>query len=750
MTYRLVTEYLSTRNIPYKTSSDQTEAIINCLFCEDTKYHLYIHNTEGCFLCHKCGAKGSWKNLVEKLGDTSSPSLETNNKVEYTAKLETSITLDSNLAKEYHQDLPERIKNYLKSEERGLTDETIEKFQIGWEGKSITIPVYDSKNNLINIRHRRDPQRSSGPKIWNEKGGKASLFNIAAIGPQKAKNDSYIVIAEGEFDAMVAIQYGFPAVSSTAGAATFKADWVKKFDNIKTIYICYDTDKAGKDGARQVAALFGERAKVIELPRKGEEKVDITDYFGRLKHTSADFQQLLNQAKRIGVQDDFELSDAKPQILIHPAVDFYNGQLYITLPLPVKVEKKQTVKSVVISSNKQKAILEKNSVNLGGEQLLIRKVTKVPGDQVRWRVADVQQFLTSEETLSPALPFLEIRQALLKFVDFRKETDADILTLWLLGTYCFPIFDAFPYLYLVGVKRSGKTKTLLLIEKLAFNAILSSNISPSVLFRLVEAKRCTLALDETEQLADKVKKEELRELLNAGYKHGAPAYRVRKSGKGEFEIQAFEVYGPKAIANISGLDSVLEDRTITITMVRTDDPDRGNLAVTDSAENWAYLRSLLYSFVLTYAKSIANAYHHDPEVNTLLNRQNELWRPLLSIAKVIDTKLPGTFERIRDQAIIRAEEVAGADLEDFDSAVLFALQELIDLEGESTLTNKEIREKAYEFLEEDQKQYFTSRGAGAALKRFGIPGKKIMGYWKYTIKSEILTDLLTRYGLQSE
>lgn len=748
--YKEVTDYLSQKNITYKTSGDKTEAIINCLFCEDTKYHLYINNTEGCFLCHKCGARGSWKNLVENLGDTSSPQLESNpgSKIEYTAQLETS-TFDPQLVKSYHENLPDRIKEYLKSEARGLTDETIEKYQLGWDSKSITIPIYDANNNLVNIRHRRDPEKSDGPKIWGEKGSKVSLFNIQELAHTNEQNDFTILIVEGEFDAMVATQYGFPAVSGTGGASTFKKEWLRDFEDIETVYICYDSDKAGQDGGKRTAALFEGKARIVELPASTEDKIDVTDYFGRLKHTAQEFQELLDKSKVVEViKKDFELSESRLQHTLHPALDYYDNELYLSLSLPVKIGNSESVKSVVISSSKQKGLLEKNIVTIGDKKLVTRKITGVPRDQNRWQVEDVQGFLASGAPISVALPFIEIRQVLLKFVDFRKEIDADIVALWIIGTYCFPIFDAFSYLYFVGVKRSGKTKTLLLIEKLAFNAILSSNISPAVLFRLVEAKRCTLALDEGEQLADKVKKEELRELLNSGYKRGAPAYRVKKGVKGGFEIEAFEIYGPKAIANISGLDNVLEDRAITITMVRTDNPAKGNLAVTEGAENWSYLRSLLYSFALTYAKDISDIYSFNPEVNALLNRQNELWRPLLSIAKVIDSGFAGLFNKMRDEAIRRAEESSGADLEDFDSAVLLALRELADSEGETTVTNKEIRDKACEFLEEDQHKYFTSRGIGATLKLFGVQGKKIQGYWRYTVSRETLNDLLTRYGLQ--
>lgn len=759
MNYQTVTDYLSSKSIPFKTSSDNNEAMICCPFCpEDTKFHLYVSNLEGCFDCKKCGTQGSWKEFVEKLGETSVPELagskyQAASQVEYTARLDTTIHLDSGLVAKCHAVLPDRIKNYLKTE-RDLTDETINKAEIGYDekSKSIVYPVYDLDKNLIGFRHRRDPQKSDGPKYWSEKGSKATIFNIQVLESQKGKEGSYILITEGEFDSLLANQYGFPAVCGTGGAGTFKEEWVSLFDGIGNIYICLDTDEAGKRGAKHIATLFDHRAKIVELPSGDDEKVDVTDYFVKLKHTADDFQKLLDQAKPFTEDEveDFEILSTLPKGTIHPALDFHDDQLFMTMSLPVRLDKKETIKPVTISSNRERGIVAEGKVSIGGKHYLIRKVTAVPNDHVRWAIEDIHKFFEGKEPISPTLVFIEIRQALLKFVDFHRSTDADILALWLMGGYVFPLFDAFPYIYLVGVKRSGKTKTLLLIERLAFNAILSSNVSPSVLFRLVEARRCTLALDEGELLAEKDKKEELKELLNSGYKRGAPAYRVKKNNKGEFEIETFEVYAPKAIANISGLDNVLEDRAIVITMVRTTDPTKGNVAVTENAENWSYLRSLLYQFAFNHAKQVADIYHQDPEVSALLNRQNELWRPLLSIAKVVDQELPGTFIAIRDEAIRRAEEVSGSDLEDLDSAVLFALRDLVKGEGNSVVTNKEIRDKGSEFLDIDQKQYFTSRMVGSALKRFGIRGKKVQGYWRYNIDEVVIDDLFGRYNLKSE
>lgn len=749
-TYQKVTDYISTTSIPYKCTSDGEQAIIHCPFCQDDKWHLYIKNTDGCFLCHKCGAKGSWKNLLENLGITEPVSLEShksNTQVEYRAKLKTT-TLDPSLVDQYHTQIPDRIVTYLK-EERGLTDESITKFKIGWDGKSITIPVFDHEGKLINIRHRRDPKKNDGNKMWNEPGGKAALFNISAI-EEANQNNTGLLIGEGEFDAIVATQHGFPAVTGTAGANTFKKEWLKHFEGISPIYICYDTDQVGNEGAEKVAVLFGKRAKIVFLPQISDGKVDISNFFIQQGKSASEFQKLLDEAKEYAVKPkDFEILESELQNAIHPALDYYDDKLFVGIPLSVEVKSERGVRIVIITSDKEKTLVDDDVIILPNQSLPVRKVARVPKKTTRWDTKSIQEYLKAEGKVALSLAFLEIQQALLKFVDFRNETDADVITLWIMGTYLFPIFDAFPYLYLVGVKRSGKTKTLLLIDKLAFNAILSSNISPSVLFRIVEATRCTLSLDESEQLADKNAKQELRELLNSGYKQGAPAYRNKKDKDGNFEFETFEIYSPKAIANINGLDNVLEDRSITVTMVRTNNPEKGNLAVTGTSENWNHLRALLYTFALDHAKEISEIYNFNPDVNALMNRQNELWRPLLSIAKLVDKEIPGTFDHMREEALRRSQEVSGSDLEDFDSAVLLALRELIDNKESKTFANKEIREKALDFLEDDQRLYFTSRGVGAALKRFGIPGKKIQGYWRYTVTQDTITELMKRYGIDT-
>lgn len=95
-----------------------------------------------------------------------------------------------------------------------------------------------------------------------------------------------IVICEGELDRLALLSKGIAAVTSTHGAMTFKDEWAKKvIGKYQKIYVCFDTDEAGRKGAERVAKMV-ENGKnkvfIITLPGEVGEGGDITDYFVEL------------------------------------------------------------------------------------------------------------------------------------------------------------------------------------------------------------------------------------------------------------------------------------------------------------------------------------------------------------------------------------------------------------------------------------------------------------------------------------
>jgi DNA primase len=195
------------------------------------------------------------------------------------------------LARKFHENLPDRIRQYLNG--RGITDELIEKRLLGWNGWRITIPVFTRDGEIAFFKQARDPEdNSDSPKMIAWPKGHMELYGWENL----TTDSSQIIICEGEFDRLVLETNGFRAVTSTGGARAFKKEWVKEFESIPTVYICFDNDEAGRKGALRVGRLIP-HAKLVELPIEVGEGGDVTDFFVRLGRSQEDFLKLLQEAK---------------------------------------------------------------------------------------------------------------------------------------------------------------------------------------------------------------------------------------------------------------------------------------------------------------------------------------------------------------------------------------------------------------------------------------------------------------------
>jgi hypothetical protein len=273
-----IKDLLATSNVEFREHSN--ELIAHCIFndCDSdsrgNEAHLYINATTGQYFCHKCGEKGGIKSLREALGVADDP------------KPHKPVETRSNALKQvkkYHEQLPLNIREWLKKD-RLLLDEDIDDYELGYGefyGKSwVTIPVRDLNRNVLFMKLRHDPfVQAESPKYMSS-GGEAALFNIEVL---KDKPDQ-LIICEGEFDCLVLRAYGIPAITSTAGARTFKDEWIDQLSFVRHLYICYDNDEAGQQGADELIAKLGEALPAtsvlqIVLPSEVGEHGDITDYF---------------------------------------------------------------------------------------------------------------------------------------------------------------------------------------------------------------------------------------------------------------------------------------------------------------------------------------------------------------------------------------------------------------------------------------------------------------------------------------
>jgi len=206
----------------------------------------------------------------------------------------------------YHQRLPQRLWKYLNA--RGIPDALIHKHLLGWNGQRITIPVPDRDGKFAFFKLAKEPEdQSDSPKMLATRGAHAELYGWERV---LSKPPEQIIICEGEFDRLVLEAQGFAAVTSTAGASTFRSEWTGAFLEIPKGYLCFDNDAAGRTGAQRVARLIP-HARLVRLPEEVGEGGDVTDFFVRLGKSREQFLGLLEAAEPVLQRDPASPPDSE-------------------------------------------------------------------------------------------------------------------------------------------------------------------------------------------------------------------------------------------------------------------------------------------------------------------------------------------------------------------------------------------------------------------------------------------------------
>jgi hypothetical protein len=211
--------------------------------------------------------------------------------------------------------------------ERGLYTDTITKFEIGWhvDKRVYTIPIRGFDGELWNIRYYDLKPRDDRRKIWSIGGMRSTeLYPVSQLGGDR------IVICEGEWDTLVTIQNGYPAITRTAAARVWQSGWGASFEG-KTVYICHDADDTGQIANRKVARALRHLAdvRIVKLPYPIVEKhgQDLSDFW--LEHDRTHFEQMLAEAIPFRKE---EVSD-EPEIIT--VLDTFDAQ---RVSEPVKVQ----------------------------------------------------------------------------------------------------------------------------------------------------------------------------------------------------------------------------------------------------------------------------------------------------------------------------------------------------------------------------------------------------------------------------
>lgn len=301
-----IIQYLDRKGIEYRKSG--TEIVTKCLFgdCDhdsrQNEGHLYFNTETSQYDCEKCGAQGNIVTLCKHLGDDIAEIQVEQHQTATSPKRKTKkkLSLTSELVESMHTALPQRLRLYLN--QRGISDLVIDSQKIGWGefyGRFwLVIPVTDSDGSYALLKLRKDPEDTDNKvkMMVYPKGAQHQIYGWEMLKDYV----THLVICEGEFDRLVLLANGVPAVTSTGGAGTFKEDWPRHFLKAENVYVCYDRDEAGESGAEKVLSrlheIEHESIYQIVLPEMDNGGKDITDYF---LDASSDIDTFMALAKKL-------------------------------------------------------------------------------------------------------------------------------------------------------------------------------------------------------------------------------------------------------------------------------------------------------------------------------------------------------------------------------------------------------------------------------------------------------------------
>jgi hypothetical protein len=624
------------------------------------------------------------------------------------------------------------------------------------------------------------------------------------------EDSGQVVIVEGQADAITFGEWGVPAVA-IAGMSV-SDELLMRLKRHERVFIALDNTDDANAQSRAIAQALGGRAYLPQFPasvkdaniwlaRDRATPDDAADLLNKAQNwllaevnraanliglaredairelfqhagdldtfTAAQFKEAMN---RIGVKarvfnevmkaaspnsnadEGDEMSEVFDDSIpvLSPAQGFRDDLALVTVSLLERTKKNRlNIQPYLVTSSRElKRVTDEQIISVDGKEIALRVVPEGSEFLQRWRYSDIRRFLDSE-TVQPGEVFTTIHNLFKQYIDFRSEIESRILALWVAGTYFYQMFPAYPYLALNGPKNSGKSTVLRVLQPLAFNMISTSDPTGASMFRLIHYTSCTVGIDEAERYHNPRDPgmQQIRQLLNSGYKQGMPAIRITGD---DMKPQAFDVYSPKILAAIMGLEDILASRCIAIPMRRTDK----RMPAFPPDFDGAGIRHQLYTLALTYFKVIQSNYFQRPELHKLHNRSGELWSPLVALAAFFEEEgqVAGLLDAISEAAEWDEQLSEGKTLSDREEAVLQALEIMTrNADGAVWLKAAELREQVRDIMGISREQMGHAQWIGHVLNRLALTDrnrkKAYTGGQMYLIDRTEVSDMMRRYDV---
>lgn len=270
--------------------SDQNEMFVKCPFPHtdpetgeqyyETRPSAHINLDKNVFHCKVCKAAHSEVSFYAAI-----------NKVSYRQALElielSERVVDNWTVKEEALEKSPKAKEIIY---KFKWENVYRDLRIGYEGAGISFPIFMNDVLMGSCRYVPDGE----PKTELSQGIKNLIFPYDLWD----KDAEYTLLCAGFKDAATAISKGFNAITFTHGEGSLPKLFKHSFKD-KKVYIAYDNDPAGKQGAIKTAVFIKEAGGypyIVDISSVCTEKSeDIHDFFNKYNRTKEDLEQILKE-----------------------------------------------------------------------------------------------------------------------------------------------------------------------------------------------------------------------------------------------------------------------------------------------------------------------------------------------------------------------------------------------------------------------------------------------------------------------
>jgi putative DNA primase/helicase len=462
-------------------------------------------------------------------------------------------------------------------------------------------------------------------------GGVKPLYNLHRLS-RYGDSDVWIVEGEACVDCLTSLKV---LATTTGGATTFEGFDFEVLSG-RNVILWRDNDAAGETWQAAMQARLDAldcTISIVDIDRLGlSEKADVVDW-------CSNFEQL--HGRKLQRQD----VEALPTIQItkeltstqNNTVDDFNPLASNDADVVVRY-------LASLSPIKYDQLRKGEAKRLGVQIKTLDSMVKAEREANAHDDSPFTDIEPWQEPVNPAQLLDEITHTILRFIVLDKH-QAQAAALWVAACWFVDVIQCAPIALINAPERAcGKTQLLTVLAKLAPRTAQASGISPSVLFRMVEAYKPTLFIDEIETVLKD--NEELRGLINAGHTRDS-AFVWRSVAKGDdFEPKRFNVWGMKAVAGINAINlaETVTSRAIVIQLRRKRPDEKVERLRHAEPDFFTVIASKLARFADDYTQQVADMRPNIPAA--LGDRDQDNWEPLMQVACIAGDHWPETVKKI--------------------------------------------------------------------------------------------------------